>query len=435
MEKIHLYRDALVAASNQATFFTKNMDADSKKNQLSKLVNSALLKMGDQWWQRTNSTRGMLFRQGIQNDSTYCYANSAFQSLLACDSFSRLMSDLQRNCPALLICDGNETDFPAVQLFATLANMAVNNETVDDRYPLNLRFLQTVAKSLISQRSRSTDGQEDVHELLTVILASLDSEIETCINAIPKSKYLNEPDIDEDGFILVEPRKHKSIAADTFPNPIRKIFQGKIKYDIYNSDTDELVSSNTDTFYTLSVSPNEETLVDSLLKYCRKTRIDGLDFPSYQTAEFTHLPECLILHLKCFKFESHKNGNTRVKKLFNRIKFPLNLRIPNKCLYKLTPSVVSYRLFAVIHHTGTDTNHGHFYVNAYAKDVREWLRFDDGKVTTEMVRDVHVPKVGRTVPFILFYEAVEQNRSTSFSVAASAAATVRNGRDSGRRQR
>lgn len=115
------------------------------------------------------------------------------------------------------------------------------------------------------------------------------------------------------------------------------------------------------------------------------------------------LPPVLVIHLKRFK---KTNKGTRNEKLDCKVDFPLQdldlsrfTTEPQAAENRLT-----YKLFAVIHHSGS-LDFGHYFATTYSEPDTSWSLFDD-----EAVRKIEDEKVknNRISPYILFYRRTPQ---------------------------
>ena len=128
-------------------------------------------------------------------------------------------------------------------------------------------------------------------------------------------------------------------------------------------------------------------------------------------------PKILALHLKRFKYIESDN---RYKKLTYRVVFPLELRLFITCEQTSNPERL-YSLISVVVHCGNGPNKGH-YICA-VKSQNFWLIFDDEvveKVDERYIEDFFGHENPRTtngleVGYILFYEAVDDDKSLEHS--------------------
>lgn len=112
------------------------------------------------------------------------------------------------------------------------------------------------------------------------------------------------------------------------------------------------------------------------------------------------LPFYLALHMKRFKYSERQNCNV---KLFNRIHYPLHLKV---CSTFDSSVCKQYELVGLVVHMGGGPHHGH-YVSICKNERFGWLLFDDE--TVETVNESTVLKfVGNsddlTTAYLLFYK-------------------------------
>lgn len=114
------------------------------------------------------------------------------------------------------------------------------------------------------------------------------------------------------------------------------------------------------------------------------------------------LPNILGLHLKRFR----QDDMGRLHKLFYRVTFPLQLRVP--CTTEDTDDGERlYELFSVVVHIGNGPTHGH-YVTAVRSENNKWVMCDDENIEPIEVDDL-ANYFGDSITgagYVLFYQAV-----------------------------
>ncbi|KAF8916413.1 hypothetical protein CPB85DRAFT_1289600 [Mucidula mucida] len=166
--------------------------------------------------------------------------------------------------------------------------------------------------------------------------------------------------------------------------------------------------------------PIDKSVVD--VAGCLRLYFQHLPEPAY----FEQLPSVLVLNLGRFVFGSRGGVQTTFKEL-KMIKIPQVLTIPEALIssYFQLPSIVNYRLFAVVYHHGPTAVTGHYTADAAhpgyrlhhhrardEKDTRPWFRANDTSVShlqaTEVYRTPDCPdgKPSTKTPFVLFYEQI-----------------------------
>lgn len=165
-------------------------------------------------------------------------------------------------------------------------------------------------------------------------------------------------------------------------NTIQDNFQGKYKHTIKcltcnsSKDTYEAFLSLqipvTRNFKNLSKALNNliESPNKEILKGDNKFQCDNCNdkVRAERSVNIDELPNVLILHLKRYEYSEKENTLT---KLFNRLEYPLNLKIEkmNK----------NYELSGIVVHLGMDPSHGH-YIAVVKNEKFGWLIYDDETV-------------------------------------------------------
>ena len=125
------------------------------------------------------------------------------------------------------------------------------------------------------------------------------------------------------------------------------------------------------------------------------------------------LPNVLAIHLKRFKYIEQLQ---RFKKLSYCIAFPFELKLSNVVEATGVPDR-KYELFAVIVHSGSGPNHGHYV--ALVRSHQHWLCFDDDVV--DLIDESQIPAyfgassetAGSTdTGYLLFYQAEQWEEPT-----------------------
>ncbi|RPA97414.1 cysteine proteinase [Choiromyces venosus 120613-1] len=120
---------------------------------------------------------------------------------------------------------------------------------------------------------------------------------------------------------------------------------------------------------------------------------------------FGVLPNVLCIHLKRFRWRSHKVRGGK-QKVDTHVKFPLEgLDMRPWCEQGIN-SPILYDLYAVVVHQGTGANFGHYV--AYTKHQAEWWLLDDDRITK-----VSPEAVAKSKAYLLFYKRREDEISPS----------------------
>lgn len=107
-------------------------------------------------------------------------------------------------------------------------------------------------------------------------------------------------------------------------------------------------------------------------------------------------PQHLILTIKNFE----RRGNVS-RKLLNIVDCNKQLTVMVRCDENFRIRI-SYRLYAVIVHSGSDIESGHYYTYA-ANSADHWMKFDDCRITRCSFEEVNDAKSAQT-PYILLYK-------------------------------
>ncbi|KAG0643397.1 hypothetical protein HOY80DRAFT_431844 [Tuber brumale] len=111
---------------------------------------------------------------------------------------------------------------------------------------------------------------------------------------------------------------------------------------------------------------------------------------------FGVLPHVLCIHLKRFRWRSHKIRGGK-QKVDTHVRFPLEgLDMKTWCEQDVN-SPILYDLYAVVVHQGTGANFGHYV--AYTKHQEEWWLLDDDRITK-----VPPEAVAKSKAYLLFYK-------------------------------
>ncbi|SGZ39024.1 uncharacterized protein HGUI_01224 [Hanseniaspora guilliermondii] len=147
-------------------------------------------------------------------------------------------------------------------------------------------------------------------------------------------------------------------------------------------------------------SPNKE-----ILKGENKFQCDNCNekVKAERSVNIDEIPNVLILHLKRYEYSEKENTLT---KLFNKMEYPLNLRIEkmNK----------NYELSGIVVHLGLDPTHGH-YVAVVKNEKLGWLIYDDETVMGINENDVlkfYGSLENMSGAYVLIYK-IKDNKSKS----------------------
>ncbi|WWD20236.1 hypothetical protein CI109_104712 [Kwoniella shandongensis] len=181
----------------------------------------------------------------------------------------------------------------------------------------------------------------------------------------------------------------------------------------------ETTSSREESFLDLSIDIEQHTSVTSCLRQfsasemlCQKNKFYCDSCCGLQEAEkrmkIKSLPNILALHLKRFKYQE---STGRYAKLFYRVPFPTELRLPNTTDDIDNPDRL-YELFSVVVHIGNGPHHGHYV--SLVRSGGKWVMCDDENV--EPIDDADIYRYFGDYPsgagYVLFYQAVDLDVTT-----------------------
>lgn len=245
----------------------------------------------------------------------------------------------------------------------------------------------------------SSSMHQDAHEFLNYLLNELSDTLKRDME-LDTDKLESKPTFIEDLFKGSLCNSTKCFTCDTitardepfldFPIEIQEDEEIKIQ-DILNN------------------YKHRELLTGANKFYCDKCC--GLQ-EAERTVGLKSLPKTLAIHLKRFKYSEARNCNA---KLFNRIHYPLDLRV---CSSFDSAVCKDYELNGIVIHMGGGPHHGH-YVAICKNDLFGWLLFDDE--TVESINEETVLKfIGDanelTTAYVLIYKesSVSSIDSSSF---------------------
>lgn len=207
------------------------------------------------------------------------------------------------------------------------------------------------------------------------------------------------------------------LSTDSSNNFIKDNFQGKYRNTIKcltcnnSKDTFEpflsLQIPVTKNFKNLSKALNNliESPTKEILKGDNKFQCDSCKdkVKAERSVNIDEIPNVLILHLKRYEYSEKENTLT---KLFNKLEYPLNLRIEkmNK----------NYELSGIVVHLGLDPTHGH-YVAVVKNDKFGWLIYDDETVMGINENDVlkfYGSLENMSGAYVLIYKVKENNSNS-----------------------
>ncbi|WWC65772.1 uncharacterized protein I303_108394 [Kwoniella dejecticola CBS 10117] len=236
--------------------------------------------------------------------------------------------------------------------------------------------------------------QQDAHEFLGWLLNQIAEEIEILDKHLKENQGINRG------------------PGKTF---IQSLFEGVLTNETRCLSC-ETTSERDELFLDLSIDIEQHTSVTHCLRQfsasemlCQKNKFYCDSCCGLQEAEkrmkIKKLPNILALHLKRFKYQETTG---RYAKLFYRVPFPTQLRLPNTTDDMENPDRL-YELFSVVVHIGNGPHHGHYVTLVRSKG--RWIMCDDENV--EPIDDDDLFRYFGDYPsgagYVLFYQAVDMD--------------------------
>ncbi|OCF35233.1 hypothetical protein I317_02251 [Kwoniella heveanensis CBS 569] len=238
-------------------------------------------------------------------------------------------------------------------------------------------------------------SQQDAHEFLGWLLNQVAEEIELV------DKHLKA--------------QGKSVTEGKLPGKtfVQSLFEGTLTNETRCLSC-ETTSERDEAFLDLSIDIEQHTSVTACLRQfsasemlCQKNKFYCDSCCGLQEAEkrmkIKRLPNVLALHLKRFKYQE---ATGRYGKLFYRVPFPTQLRLPNTTDDMDDPDRL-YELFSVVVHIGNGPHHGHYVT--LVRSAGRWLMCDDENI--EPINDDDLFRYFGDYPsgagYVLFYQAVD----------------------------
>lgn len=305
---------------------------------------------------------------GFENLGNSCFMNVVLQSLNSLQPLTHYLTYETLNCI--------DSTFCMICLYKKHLNSLRTNKDKIIR-PVEIHDnLENIAKQF------RKFYQADAHEFLSQILHKLDKST------------LNH----RDEFNLIK--------ENTF-NPIKSIFEGNFRNQI-QCLTCNKKSFTFETFMdiSLAITQNICSLEDALQNFTKFEHLNDsyrcCNCKNYAKAikqiSISKCPEIITFHLKRFEF-SNQNNN----KLTNFISYPINLNLRPYVTNVIDNDMLQYNLNAIIVHSGTSTNNGHYY--CYVKDPKEnWYLINDSEV-----QQISPQEILKDEAYILIYSKADTN--------------------------
>ncbi|RHY57590.1 hypothetical protein DYB30_006079 [Aphanomyces astaci] len=333
---------------------------------------------------------------GLENFGNTCYCNSILQVLYFCLPFrTHLLTHVQHKGLAkkkLDVKDKSLLDCMA-ELFHKIS---MQKKAVGYVTP----------KTFVTRLQRDNEMfrgpmHQDAHEFLNYVLNAMCDQVESELKA---AAGLSSPQ----SSVPPSPTSPSSASPSPYKTWVHEIFEG-----ILTNETKCLgcgtITCREESFLDLSVEIDPHTSLTSCLKKFGATETlagndkffcdtcDGLQ-NAQKRMHVKRIPHVLAVHLKRFKYMEETQS---FEKLFHRILFPAELKLP------------TVLLFGVVIHIGNGTDHGHYVSMIRCQDT--WVCFDDESV--QMVDDdmlEHCVGRGNTedrtntaTGYLLFYHLIE----------------------------
>ncbi|XP_067931754.1 ubiquitin carboxyl-terminal hydrolase 10-like [Watersipora subatra] len=337
------------------------------------------------------------------NKTNWCYVNSTLQALLACSPFYHTLKAIPAY-PPLSNISARQSSMPVVNTMVEFVNAfevmrpekQINQAKKMFGEPFEPSSVYNVLKAMTNSEAMFTRGKQgDAEEFLTCLLNKMNEEMVTAIN-----KYRKE---------------HNSSVAnghdllfDKMPTPILNIFGGQIKSS-FHAGSKESVTLERFFSVPLNVQANK-TVEEALHAFISKESIDDYTCPetkqelnAHRRLTFELLPPILILHLKCFVYDKYGGPQKALRKLNFKETLEFDKELLPNCGSK---DQRSYKLFAVVYHSGAKTTGGHYHTDVYHTGVQSWVRFDDNSTSliekSEVFKSKHL-----CVPYLLYYRRAD----------------------------
>eukprot|EP00803_Ostreobium_quekettii_P005859 evm.model.scf_1269.3 EVM.evm.TU.scf_1269.3 scf_1269:13623-17976(+) len=317
---------------------------------------------------------------GLENFGNTCYCNSVLQALYFCQPFRKGVLDYYAQWVEREV---EETILTVLgELFQQVRSQKKKSGVLSPK-----RFVQRLKKE---NDQFCGYMHQDAHEFLNFLLPKitdiLEKEERSRLRAGP-----NEP-------------------VATW---LQQIFEGKLVYETRCLQC-ETVTWTEQSFMDLQLPIEHNWSLTSCLKKYSATSVLSKEDKyfcevcqclqeAHRRTKIKHVPQILICHLLRF--------DPRLRKLMHRVVFPMELKL---CITTDdTPeSDAVYNLFALVVHSGSSMNHGHYV--SLIKSSGHWLLYDDDHVTpipdskVQMTFGSHMPYGKNTEHgYILFYERAD----------------------------
>ncbi|XP_067951841.1 ubiquitin carboxyl-terminal hydrolase 10-like, partial [Watersipora subatra] len=312
------------------------------------------------------------------NKTNWCYVNSTLQALLACPPFYHTLKAIPAY-PPLSNISARQSSMPVVNAMVEFVNAfevmrpekQINQAKKMFGEPFEPSSVYNVLKAMTNSKAMFTRGKQgDAEEFLTCLLNKMNEEMVTAIN-----KYRKEHNSSV--------ANGRDLLFDKMPTPILNIFGGQLKSS-FHAGSKESVTLERFFSVPLNVQTNK-TVEEALHAFVSKESIDDYTCPetkqelnAHRKLTFELLPPILILHLKCFVYDKYGGP----QKILRKLNFKETLEFDKELLANCgSKGQRSYKLFAIVYHSGAKTTGGHYHTDVYHTGVQSWVRFDDNSTS------------------------------------------------------
>ncbi|ESO96906.1 hypothetical protein LOTGIDRAFT_214445 [Lottia gigantea] len=353
--------------------------------------------------------------RGLINNSNWCYINATLQALIACPPFYHLMKKLC-DFPPMSRGSSSTPILDSLLQFTSEFNIMprhyeMNGHNKNDRIKkiydiepgqdFEPKYVHNMLHVIEVNPAFKLGKQEDAEEFLSILLDGLHEEMAAAINS------------KDDSWEQVGP-KNKSVVtrrATFSKTPISDIFAGQMRSVVSKTGSKE--SATLQPYFTLQLDIQGKvfSVRDALEGLVSKEIVgDFFDKKTNQKIEILRkttleeLPPVLILHLKCFVYNSEGS-----QKLLKNIEFDVDLKITKDLVSptaKIPNSHKSYKLFAVVYHHGVKSSGGHYTCAVFHPGINGWINIDDRRIETVNVQKVLKYNPPR-MPYLLYYRRTD----------------------------